>query len=106
MPIKQTALEVNNKICLEVVPNNDVVILGMYFCNPTNVDGVINMYISKTMDISNVNKIFHSIPVIANSTKVLNSNEKIFLSNGDKIICNCNIDNTVYLTITYTEGVR
>jgi hypothetical protein len=85
MTVKSTVLTGSIIPVLEVAENQQYAVTSMFYCNYTDNDSIINVYVvagGKTP--SNENKIIHNLMISPGDTFTFDT-EKIILDSGDSI---------------------
>jgi len=76
--------------------------LGIYFCNPTDEDDVIDVFVNGTGNgPSNKTKVVSSLPIPNKETFYFGS-EKFILAEGESLGASSQVGGRISATVTYT----
>lgn len=77
--------------------------LGIYFCNPTDDDDVIDVFVNGTGNTpSDKTKVISSLPIPNRETFYFGS-EKFILAEGESIGASSQVGGRISATVTYTS---
>jgi hypothetical protein len=72
----------------------------LYFCNRTGTSTTFNLYVVPAGFTANANNIVYSNKVVASNDTYIADIEKIYLGNGDMIVANANVANSIVATVS------
>jgi hypothetical protein len=97
---------------LTVFPGNvyistgNTVITWASFCNYSNANVLVDVYAIPSGNVlGDSNKIVSNVEIGTNDTfQLYGSNEKLILSNGDRIVASCSANSSVGVSVSYTSA--
>jgi hypothetical protein len=72
----------------------------IYFCNRTGAATTFNLYVVPAGFTANANNIVYSNKVVASNDTYIADIEKIYLGNGDMLVANANVANSIVATVS------
>jgi hypothetical protein len=103
MTVKSTLLTEDNIAILQVATSQQYAVTSMFYCNTTEEDGTIQVYIvADGRTPTNDNKIIHNLLISPGDTFTFDT-EKIILDSGDAIYANVTPSGGVSCTVSYVR---
>jgi hypothetical protein len=103
MTIRSTTLVEGILPILEVAENQQYAVTSMFFCNVTDEESVLQVYIvSDNSSPTNTNKIIHNLTISPGDTFTFDT-EKIILDSGDSIQANQGQSGGISCTVSYVR---
>jgi hypothetical protein len=108
MTVRSTTLAQSIYPVLQVAENQQYAVTSMFFCNTTDEESILQVYIvsgdptSPGGSPSNTNKIIHNLTISPGDTFTFDT-EKIILDSGDSIQANQGLTGGISCTISYVR---